>query len=82
VEGVNATPTGDIPRRSLSASNPVLYVGAIVVLVTKYARPNLRPELTPVTSSAYLPLVLIGYVVLVKGMVVRRARRAHGDPRR
>jgi len=60
----------------------VLYGAALVVLVTYYTRPDLRPVLAPTVSSAYLPLVLIGYVVLVKGLAERRARRAHGHPRR
>jgi len=66
----------------LAALGIVLYGTALVVLVIYYSMPDLRPALAPTVSSAYLPLVLIGYVVLVKGMAVRRVRRAHGDRRR
>jgi len=59
-----------------------LYGAALVVLTIYYARPDLRPALAPVTSSAYLPIVLIGYTILVKGSAMRRVRRAHGDRHR
>jgi len=90
-ESTTPRPTSAIARNPMlrELANPflatlgiVLYGTALVVLVIYYARPDLRPELTPVTSSAYLPIVLIGYTILVKGLAARRGRRAHGDPHR
>jgi len=73
---------GELADPFLATLGIVLYGAAVVVLVTYYARPDLRPTLAPTVSGAYVPLVLIGYVVVIKGLAVRRARRAHNTPHR
>lgn len=59
----------------LAALGVVLYGGCAVVLAIYFVRPDLRPSLAPIIGSELLPIVLMGYVLLLYGLSRRRARQ-------